>query len=100
MFDEDTGLIQFGRDGQPETRLKQLGPSFLAPCQDPNRGCPKGTPENPRSLCPENVEAYEHYLECRAIGSFPDDPIVHRNAALIRAVEDDIAKRKESDFYQ
>jgi hypothetical protein len=39
-----------------------------------------------------NREAYRHYSECRATGSFPDDPIVRRNAALIRAQEDQAAQ--------
>lgn len=39
-------------------------------------------------LTDRNWEAYSHYLECKAVGSFPDDPIVRRNAAIIRSVED------------
>jgi hypothetical protein len=35
-----------------------------------------------------NRDAYRHYRECRATGNFPDDPIVRRNAALIREQED------------
>jgi hypothetical protein len=29
-----------------------------------------------------------HYQECRAVGQFPDDAIVRRNAAIIRAATD------------
>ena len=35
-------------------------------------------------LSPENRRAWEHYLECRAVESWPEDPIVRRNAAIIR----------------
>ena len=90
--------MEFGRDKQPERRLKDCGNEFLAPCQDPKRGCPKGTPENPRNLLLCNELAYEHYRECRAVGEFPDDPIVRRNAAIIRAVEDEIELRKVNEF--
>lgn len=29
-----------------------------------------------------------HYLECRAIGRFPDDSWVRRNAVIVRRIED------------
>lgn len=58
------------------------------PCRIDGVGCPKGNPEHPTDLNERNRQAYRHYLECRAVGSFPDDPIVRRNAALIRAEED------------
>jgi len=58
------------------------------PCRIDGVGCPKGTPENQTDLNDRNRQAYQHYLECRAVGSFPDDQIVRRNAALIRAEED------------
>lgn len=56
--------------------------------------CPKVPPGEP--ACPEsavemtdqNWRAFRHYEECRAVGAFPDDPIVRRNAALIRRVYD------------
>ena len=51
-------------------------------------GCPKGTPEDSRELSPKNVKAFLHYRECKAVGVFPDDPIVRRNAGIIRMVED------------
>ncbi len=34
-----------------------------------------------------NREAWEHYQRCRATGRFPDDPIVARDASVIRKVE-------------
>lgn len=73
-----------------------MGKSFLAPCRDPNRGCPKGTPENQRTLWPENELCYEHYRECRAVGRFPNDSVVRRNAAIIMEVEDTIEKRNDA----
>ena len=67
----------------------------------PCRFCPKipkgqePKPENAVELTMRNWQAYQHYLECKAVGAFPDDPIVRRNAMLIRQVEDS-ARRMES----
>ena len=72
-------------------RLVPRPPGALPPCRIAGLGCPKGTPENPTSLSEINREAYRHYRECRATGHFPDDPLVRRNAAIIRAQEDQAA---------
>lgn len=57
---------------------------------------PRGTepvPENAVELNAMNWRAYQHYLECKAVGQFPgDDPIVRRNAMLIRGVEEAAAR--------
>jgi hypothetical protein len=63
-----------------------------------NRTCRKGSPEHPRTLSEANQRCYEHYRECRAVGRFPDDPIVRRNAAIIREIEDEIASKRERKF--
>ena len=89
-----------GRDGKPELRLVSMNdPSFLAPCRQA-KGCPKGTPEKPRSLRPENQRCLEHYRECKAVGQFPDDPIVRRNAAIILEVEEEVQRREKKEFQQ
>ena len=98
VFDEDKGTIEFGRDGKPELRLLNCGAEFLAPCRDPRRSCPKGTPENPRTLTEDNQLCYEHYLECRAIGQFPDDSVVRQNAAIIREVIDSVERARTVEF--
>lgn len=49
--------------------------------------CPKGNPDRPKTLWPRNVIAYQHYRECKATFSFPNDPIVRRNAAAIMTAE-------------
>jgi hypothetical protein len=69
--------------------LLNYGPSFFAPCRN-EKGCPKGTPEKPKTLHPINQQAHQHYQECRAVGRFPDDPIVLRNASIIREITDSI----------
>ncbi len=82
-----------GRDGKIVERL----PIFPAPCRT-DKGCPKGNPESPRSLMSENERCYEHYRECRAVNQFPDDPVVRRNAAAIRDVEDLAEHRRQEDL--
>lgn len=47
--------------------------------------CPKGTPEKPKTLSMKNRWAWKHFQQCEAVGQFPDDPIVRRNAQVIRA---------------
>lgn len=83
-YDERTGKVREYR-GLPVVRPK----GTLTPCRY-STGCPKGTPENQKALSKKNMKAYQHYQECRATGQFPDDPIVRRNAAIIRQVEESV----------
>lgn len=82
VYDEETGTP--ARDA--EGKLIERDPRNTPPCRRP-RGCPKGTPEAPRTLSPRNWAAYLFHLECQACGDFPDDPLVRRNAALIEMAE-------------
>lgn len=63
------------------------------PCGQP-QGCPKGTPHSPKTLSFRNWIAYNAYLEWKAVGQFPDDPIVRRNARIIRQVEDEVERQE------
>lgn len=90
IYDESTGDVVLNRLDEPRERDAGCPPL----CRT-KKGCPKGTPENPQSLTPENEMAYQHYRECRAVGEFPDDPVVRRNAAFIRSVEDETAMDRE-----
>lgn len=63
--------------------------------------CPKipdDAPERARQYAVEmsdrNRQAFRHYRECKATGRFPDDPIVRRNAGLIREIEDALDRAK------
>lgn len=99
---EDCHRFLYDADGKQT--MKASGPGPLAPkvpvrrplgTVPPCYSCPK-IPEDsdgPRpglavELSDRNLFAYQHYLECRAVGQFPDDAIVRRNAAIIRGVED------------
>lgn len=100
MFDEETGLIQ-KRGDQYEKREDYTPPGGGCPCPPMCRtkeGCPKGTPENPRSLNEANERAYEHYRECKAIGEFPKDSIVIRNAVIISEVLEEIEAEEKNQM--
>lgn len=75
-YNEETGLPILGADSLP---ILRDGPTL---CE--TSGCAKGTPEKQKSLNKANRWAWRHFQDCEAIGVFPDDPIVKRNAATIR----------------
>jgi len=82
VYDEKTGQRSV-RGGLPILRPKSTKP----PCgYGPDR-CAKGNPTAGRDLSLHNWQAWQHYLECRATGNFPDDRIVARNARIISSVE-------------
>lgn len=86
MYDEKTGK-RVEVAGKPMPRPR----GTLAPCRQRANGCPKGTPEASRALDERNLRAWTHYQQCRAVGQFPEDGIVARNAAIIRRAEEDAA---------
>lgn len=79
QFEVDAAGERFRRFPEDELACKTYG------------GCPNGTPEYPLSLSEKNRRALVHYQECAAVGRFPDDAIVRRNAAVIRAALEDMA---------
>lgn len=92
QYDENTGLPIEVVKGSGEYRPR-YGP---LPCR--TTGCPKGTPEASKSLSERNRKAYLHYRMCRAVGRFPADPIVERNAMIIRTIEDAIEREDRANF--
>jgi len=96
VYDEITGRAY---ENPPHSgRLVPRPPGAVAPCRIAGVGCAKGTPEKQRGLNPANLAAYRHYRECRATGRFPDDAIVRRNAAIIRAQEESHEREAWADF--
>ena len=89
LHDETTG-----KPVQRAGHLVQRHAGCPPPCRM-HKGCPKGTPEKPKSLSERNMMTYQHYLECRAVGIFPDDPIVRRNAQIIRMAEDEVERSRQ-----
>jgi hypothetical protein len=70
--------------------LPQLRRGVPTPCWQ----CPKteGAEVRDRAHATEvgeqHLKAYFHFMECRAVNRWPDDPIVRRNARVFRAVLD------------
>lgn len=70
----------------------------------PCYACPKIPSDEPiksrdraQVLSERNANAYWHYLECKAVSSFPADAIVRRNAAIIRDCEETVGRRLITD---
>ncbi len=98
VYDETTGRPA---EYPPHSgRLIVRPPDTHPPCRIRGAGCPKGTPENPRGLSAANQAAWRFDRECRAAGSFPDDPLVRRNAAIIRQVEEEYECHQRTAFRQ
>lgn len=93
--------VKYVYDDRPEgfgKRVARRGLPVLRPkgAPTPCSWCPKQpadvpdwerTPGTAQDLSERNWQAYRHYLECKAVGHFPDDPIVRRNAMVIAAAE-------------
>lgn len=95
LYDEETGEPIRSRKKDGSLRLRDS--SCPAPCRT-SKGCPKGTPENSLALNSANREAWEHWKECKAVGSFPDDPIVRQNAAIIEDALKTVETIRENNF--
>lgn len=92
VYDHESGVREEfpPGSGNPVPRPAGLSP----PCSQGPSACAKISPDAGVELNERNQEAYRHYLECRAVGSFPDDPIVREHAAIVRSIED-AAERME-----
>lgn len=93
VYDERTGKKIERRD-KPVVRHPKCPP----PCRL-SVGCPKGAPTGEkgcRELSLKNWAAYRHYRECVAVGDFPKDATVRRNAAIIRMAEESVAETKQA----
>ena len=100
MYDEETGRPKLTSAGQPIIRIKQAKPPCRILTPDGNTRCAKGTPDAGRELSDRNWAAWGHYRECKAVGQFPDDPIVRRNAAIIAGVEREFEGSQQADLWR
>jgi hypothetical protein len=72
-------------------------PGQVPPCHS----CPKipegeePVPASAIELSERNGRAYLHYRRCKAVGRFPEDAIVERNAAIILGIEEEAAVERE-----
>ena len=87
VYDEETGQPQTINRGTMLVPRNQHNPP---PCRL-ERGCAKGTPEQPVTLNPANEQAWEFHKQCKAVGQFPADALVRQNAAII----EDIAEQQQ-----
>lgn len=94
---EDCARWLYDEDGQVVRRPAKVGLPVVRPAGAPTpcHKCPKipdSAPTKTRrhavELSEQNWQAYQHYRECKATGSFPADSIVRRWAALILTVEE------------
>lgn len=81
-FDEDTGkIVQYG--GVPTPRPEHA----LTMCQT-ERGCDRGTPDNLKAFNDKNKQAFEHWVNWRAVGCpAPHDAIIRRNWMWFETLE-------------
>ena len=88
---EDSGELKMRNDEPMERPAGTPTPCGSCP-KIPKGRFPK--PENAQELSEKNWRAFGHYRECKAVGRFPDDPIVRVNAGIIRMVEDQVQDTK------
>lgn len=78
------------RGGLPVRRSGGRPPCSYCPKQPADVPDAERTPHTAADLSPKNWLAYHHYCECAAVGEFPDDVIVRRNAGLIGRITRDV----------
>lgn len=97
---DDRGPGEFGkvctRAGKPSPRPKGSKPPCawcpkIFPGDDPN-------PDNAQELSETNQQVYRHYLECKAVGQWPADPICRYHARLCQSIEDVADKISQQRF--
>lgn len=98
-YRSDGTLLTRGLNREPVARL----PGSPTPCGR----CPKIPPDAPartpayaQELSERNLWAWQHYLRCKAVGQFPDDAIVRRNAAIIAEVEKEIDHLRQARLFE
>ncbi len=69
------------------------------PCRTDKAICPKGEPGK-SDLTKQSQQVLQHYLECEAVGEWPDDEIVRQNAAILRSVLDDCRGKRQRKHHR
>ena len=94
MYNEETGEVETHR-GQP---LERNG---KPPCEilvNGKSGCPKGSPTAGIALSDKNLQAFIFHRQCKAVGFFPNDPIVIRNAGIIQSIVEAADKQENAQL--
>ena len=96
VYDITTGRAE---EWPPGSGMRQERPKgTTSPCVGNPKACPKVSPDSGYELSDRNIQCFTHYRECRAIGEFPDDPLVRFHAGIIRSVEDDAERMERREF--
>ena len=85
LFDSETDLLSM-RGSDPIRRK----PHFVLAC-DTHEGCPKGHHSNPVMLTRENEQAWQHFLDWRAVGltdSHKNCPVLRSNWSIMQGLVD------------
>ncbi|AWM38132.1 hypothetical protein GobsT_37750 [Gemmata obscuriglobus] len=75
------------RGGQPLRRPRGSHPP-CGKCPKVPAGTERPSPAEAVELTDQHRRTVRFYRECRAVGRFPDDPLVRWAAAVIRSAED------------
>lgn len=101
MYNHETGDLVM-RNGEPVLRVKGVKlpceMSVGQPFDVRQRACAKVAPDAGLELSEKNLQAYQHYRECKAVGEFPDDPIVRQNAATISEIIENHKELRQLKF--
>lgn len=98
QFMHTNGVLTL-RAGEPVARPKGV----VTPCwKCPKipRTAPRKTREFAEEISDKNYQAFKFHLRCKAVGHFPDDPIVARNAEVIESVIESIRDAKQEELVQ
>ena len=90
------------KTGERETKGGEYVPRYQGvkpPCGY-SRGCVKEAPESNIALTEQNLQAWRYIRECRAVGRFPDDPIVRRNASLVEWAEQSVRDGRQRELIE
>jgi hypothetical protein len=88
------GAVQKDAQGNPRPRPRGSKP----PCEMNKKACPKGHWSRPIELSETNWQALTYHDECEAVGAWPDDAIVRRNAAIIVSVRKSFQRTKQEEL--
>lgn len=98
VYDPTKGWKQSERGGKP-VRRESGSPTPCGLCPKIPRG-ERPHPAHAVELSDDNYRAWLHYQRCKAVGRFPADAMVERNAGIIRTIEEQVARDQQERYTQ
>lgn len=98
QYRSDGKRLEKGLTREPVPRGNQ--PTPCGSCPKIPKDVSVRTPAYAEELSERNLWAWQHYLRCKAVGQFPDDPIVRRNAAIMAEVEKEIDHLRQARLFE